>query len=222
MKTPCQILLASGLALGLTAADAAVGGSLAADPAVRMYFKAPALQQRGAAPLADTTATVQTPPAPASAASPSAAATHARAARARFDEARAAMDRALLRREAQATATVAALQTAIGDLSYHLGYVEGAVRSSESIGKAKTLVQNWYEAGLKVISPPPGGVIELPMPTYLKAKAEAAAAMLDQVTADASAAASRPASPVKKRASAPAPAPTATKNNVAAAPNVTW
>jgi len=60
-------------------------------------------------------------------------------------------------------------------------------RSDEAIKKAMTLVQDWYDTGLKIIKPPPEGVTALPFPSTVAAKANAVSAALDQLIEQANA-----------------------------------
>lgn len=112
---------------------------------------------------------------------------HARAARALFGEARAAMDRGLQVGEAAPTANVAAVDAAMKHLRLHLDILASIAkpRTAAAVKKASGLTQEWYEAGLKIIKPPIEGVLELPAPVTMHAKADAVAAALEVVIEDA-------------------------------------
>jgi hypothetical protein len=200
MATRCKLFLTVAAVL-LLAADGsgAKAADLAAGSKLRP-FAAPG-KERATNPTADApevTGTVHARPTQAG----QAPAAHARAARERFDEARAAMERGLLLRGAAPKTNIAVLETAVRDLSHHLSIVEqtAQLRSTGSIPKAIGLVQDWYEAGLKIIKPPAEGIVELPLPMNVRSKADAVVAVLDQVAAEAGASAPRSVRPSKRRA----------------------
>jgi hypothetical protein len=60
-------------------------------------------------------------------------------------------------------------------------------RKIKSVKNAKALVQDWYQAGLKIIKPPAQGVNDLPFPVTVDAKANAVARALDQLIEEAGA-----------------------------------
>src|SRR5262249_28720123 len=90
------------------------------------------------------------------------AASHARAAQGRFSDARAAMERALLQRDAMSPAALNGLASAMNDIVEDLKVVgermEGA-KSLNAIQAAKASVQEWYKEGLAIIKPPVDGVL---------------------------------------------------------------
>jgi hypothetical protein len=131
---------------------------------------------------------------------------HARAARALFSEARAAMDRGLLVGEAAPAANVAAVDAAMKHLRLHLDILASIAkpRTAAAVKKASGLTQEWYEAGLKVIKPSTDGVLELPAPVAMHAKADAVAAALEIVIEDA-VGALKPATPSLTRRHVRAP-----------------
>ena len=125
----------------------------------------------------------------------------AHAARARFLDLRTAMERGMSAHRMLGTDEVAALADSMKLLSTHLAVLvqSGHLRSS---AKAMELAQDWYQASLKVISPPAGGVTELPLPTSLSDKADLVANALDEVVDEATsyaATAQRPVGSWKKR-----------------------
>jgi len=81
------------------------------------------------------------------------------------------------------------LEAATTSLSLELDALEGLPQkqSNMSIRNAKTLVQDWYQAGLKIIRPPVQGVYDLPFPVTVDAKANAVARALDQLIEEADA-----------------------------------
>jgi hypothetical protein len=112
---------------------------------------------------------------------------HARAARALFGEARASLDRALLLTDASPTTNVGAVDAAMKNLRLHLEIlaITAKPRTAAVVKKASAQVEDWYASGLKVIKPSTDGVLELPSPVTLQAKADAASASLEQVIEDA-------------------------------------
>jgi hypothetical protein len=112
---------------------------------------------------------------------------HSRAAQALFGEARASLDRALLLTEASPKDNVAAVDAAMKNLRLHLEILAltAKPRTAAVVKKATAQVEDWYASGLKFIKPSSGGVLELPSPLTLQAKADAASASLEQVIEDA-------------------------------------
>ena len=131
----------------------------------------------------------------------------ARTARAKFSEARASMERAMLLRDTS-PATVTMVEAAATSLLEEMKAIERAAGQSDAVRKAIALVQDWYRAGLTIIKPPASGVTELPMPTTVSRKADAAAAALDQLVEEATARAATPQRATKRRPQ-PAPRPVA-------------
>jgi hypothetical protein len=121
---------------------------------------------------------------------------HARAAQARFSDARAAMERGLLLRESPPASHVGALEAAMKDVMAELKRVKdrrAATGSADAVSRAQALARDWYETGLQIIKPPPGGLTELPLPMIVASKGRAAAAALDQVVRETTAHAARSA-----------------------------
>jgi hypothetical protein len=193
-----MLLLAAGIA-----GDAARSAAPAADMPARAQLgpsavpagstraaatmSAPAIATKPAAPKPAPTKSAATPPAaaPRPAAADQAWATavdHARAARARFNEARNALERALLS-DGAPKADVVVLEAAMKDVNENLALLAAMAQppATDAILKAMRLAQDWYQAGLKIVSPPAEGVTELPLPMSLRSKGDAVAAALDQV-----------------------------------------
>lgn len=117
------------------------------------------------------------------------ATSHARAAQARFNDARAAMDRALSLRDGAPKATMPALAAAMKDVAQELGVVSERMArspSADAIKRAQSLVEDWYQTGLKIINPAEP-LTQVPMPTAVMSKSEAVSAAIDEVVEDASA-----------------------------------
>jgi len=115
------------------------------------------------------------------------AATSARSAQARFNEARAAMERGLLSADAR-QASIATLDAAMKDVFEELKVVAdrlGRARSTDSVKKAESLAQDWYQAGLRIIKPAAEGVVELPMTSAVMSRANAVGEAIDQVVEEA-------------------------------------
>jgi hypothetical protein len=200
------MLLAAGVA-----GDAARSDAEASDEAIRAYFRSLA----GAAGEPEVTGSVG---APAAGAVPlTAAAIHARAARTRFDEARVAMERQLLLHEPAPNAGIAAIETAMTGLRQEMTALSPASQASDAVKKALALSQDWYQAGLKILKPPAGGLVELPLPMVVARKGAAAAVAFDDLVQEASAAKpQRSAGPPKKRARASARPAAAGADTIAA------
>jgi hypothetical protein len=212
-RTP---VLASGLLLSLLAGAALTGGAAnAADLSVRPYMRAAqsaaksTANPRGA--MAAATGADVAALAPANAVT-----SQARVARAKFTEARARMDRAILLRDASA-ANVAMVEAATGGVIEEMKALERSTGSTDAAKKASALVQDWYQTGLVILKPQAGGVTELPMPTTVSRKADAAAAALDQLIEEASARATTPQRAVKRR---PHAAPRPVASNAPATPSI--
>jgi plastocyanin len=120
------------------------------------------------------------------------AVSRARAVKAKFNEARAAMERALLLPDATLKAEVATLEAAMSDVFQDMKTIErmGLARST-SFKNAEGQIRDWYESGLKIVRPPADGLVEVPMPMSVRSKARVVASALDQVVAQAAMAESR-------------------------------
>jgi len=198
-----MLVLAAGIAgdgarSAAPAADLSVRGHVrsSAAPASDAHAGVPASNARAAVPAGSAPARlpVVTRPAatPLAAADPvatrpaatdDAAASYARAARARFNEARNALERGLLLSEAAQKADVVVLEAAMKDVHHNLALLAAMAQppATDAISKTMSLAQEWYQAGLKILNPPPEGVTELPLPMSLKSKADSVAAALDQL-----------------------------------------
>ena len=151
---------------------------------------------------------------------PMTAADRALAARARFAEARAVMERAILLREADPAASVLALDAATREVSTNLAMIESMPhpQPSDTARRAANLMQEWYSAGMKIIEPPPEGLLEVPLPFNVRNKAEAVASTLDRLVEEASGSASRrPIASAKERANGGAPTSVPARESAAAA-----
>jgi methyl-accepting chemotaxis protein len=116
------------------------------------------------------------------------AVSHARAAQVRFDEARAAMERSLASQEAQTNAGLIA--AAVKDVTEELGIVRERMAhagTNDDTRNAIDMVNAWYQAGLKIIKPGPGGVTELPWRSAIVHESDAVAEAIDGVVESASA-----------------------------------
>jgi hypothetical protein len=139
----------------------------------------------------DVTGTIEWPASARASLTPATAAiSHTYSARASFAKARSAMESGILLREDVPKPNFASLEAATGDVLSELKALELVTqhRSDEAIRKAMALVQDWYDAGLKIIKPPPQGVTALPFPSTVAAKANAVSAALDQLIEQANAA----------------------------------
>jgi methyl-accepting chemotaxis protein len=117
------------------------------------------------------------------------ATSHARAAQAKFNEARAAMERGLMLRDGAPKSNIAVLEAAMKEVREELKVVAERMSGAqaETVKKAQAQAQQWYEAGIKILKPPAGGLLELPLTTNLLTRADAVMAAIDQVVEDASA-----------------------------------
>lgn len=195
-------------ALSALAASAAVSTAMAADLQLRPHVRSHAHSQSDkASPVrkseittekktkgdaGDVTGSIGWPvSARASLAPATAAISHTYSARASFAKARAAMESGILLREDVPKLNFAALEAAKGDVLSELTALELVTqqRPNEAIKKAMTLVEDWYETGLKIIKPPAQGITALPFPTTVAAKANAVSTALDQLIEQANASA---------------------------------
>jgi len=108
---------------------------------------------------------------------------YSRAAHAKFNHARAVMEKAL-RLPDDIPETVKALETSVADLLEDLLVARERTPDAEMIealDKADELIRDWHQTGLRIVHPLGEGLTELPMPTSVSAKADAAAAAIDDV-----------------------------------------
>jgi methyl-accepting chemotaxis protein len=118
------------------------------------------------------------------------AASHAQAAQSRFNEARAAMERAIALREGAPPSTLAALDKAANELGEELAIVGERMtqpESAEKLARTKALLRDWRETGLAILKARPGGVTELPLSDSVAVKGDAVAAAIDEVAEAAAA-----------------------------------
>lgn len=118
------------------------------------------------------------------------ATSYARAAQASFNDARAAMERALRQREAVSTPNLARLESAFRELAENLKIVRERMAdpvSEVAVKNAQALAQGWYETGLKIIKPATNGLTELPLTTTVVDEADAVSAAIDQIVETATA-----------------------------------
>src|SRR5947199_243086 len=109
----------------------------------------------------DVTGTIEWPASARASLTPATAAiSHTYSARASFAKARAAMESGILLREDVPKPNFNSLETATEDVLSELKALDLVTqhRSDEAIKRAKTLVQDWYETGLKIIRPPAQGI----------------------------------------------------------------
>ena len=118
------------------------------------------------------------------------AVSHARSAQAHFNEARRAMERALILRDATSPAEVARIDDSMKQLAADLAIVRermaGAGTDAE-IDKAKSLAEEWLKMGMSHLKPPPGGLLQLPSPSAVFAKGSEVTNAIDLVVEAASA-----------------------------------
>jgi hypothetical protein len=187
------------------AAAPAVGASLAAADDLQPARPSAATSHARSGATGDATSITGAIGARGNAGATSAAVGNARAARAHFNEARVAMEQALLLRDANPKPNIAMLEAAMSNLSRELATIERMSQPhSEAAKHAANLAQDWYQDGLKIIKPRPEGLLEVPFPMNVRLKADAVTVALDQVTEEASARAPapRPAATAKRRSPA--------------------
>jgi methyl-accepting chemotaxis protein len=118
------------------------------------------------------------------------AVSHARSAQAHFNEARSAIERALILRDATSPADVARIETSmkqlVADLSIVRERMSGAGTDAE-IDRAKSLAEEWLKMGLSHLKPPAGGVVQLPVPSAVYAKGNDVTNAIDLLVESASA-----------------------------------
>ena len=118
------------------------------------------------------------------------AVSHARSAQAHFNEARSAMERGLILRDATSPADVARIETSmkqlVADLSIVRERMSGAGTDAE-IDRAKSHAEEWLKMGLSHLKPPAGGLVQLPLPSVVFAKGNDVTNAIDLVVEAASA-----------------------------------
>jgi methyl-accepting chemotaxis protein len=121
--------------------------------------------------------------------SPLIATSSARSAQLNFAEARRAMERGLLHRDAASSAP-GIVESNVKELISNLKIVHERLptpSTRQSIDQALALAEDWFKLGMQAIKPDPAGVQQLPMPTTVTAKAEEVSSALDMVSEAASA-----------------------------------
>jgi hypothetical protein len=199
------LLLTSRLLLVLAAAAPAVGAGLAAADDLQPARQSAATSHARPGAAGDATNITGAIGARGNTGAIGAVAGNARAARAHFNEARVAMEQALLLRDANPKPNITMLEAAMSNLSRELATIERMSQThSEAAKHAANLAQDWYQDGLKIIKPRPEGLLEVPFPMNIRLKADAVGVALDQVIEEASvrAPAPRPATVAKRRAPA--------------------
>lgn len=202
-----KTLLLAGAALTLAAGTVAIAGTaMAADlpvqPHMRSHSKSndnpmlsvtrPSIKptRKSDSQAAETTSSISWPADVRASLTPATAAiSHAHSARATFAKARAAMELGILLLDGAPKKNFSTLEAATASLALELDALERLPQnqSNTSIKSAKVLVQDWYEAGLKIIKPPAQGVHDLPFPVTVEAKANAVGRALDQLIEEADA-----------------------------------
>jgi hypothetical protein len=114
---------------------------------------------------------------------------YAHAARAAFAKARAAMDVGVMLLDDAPKNNTAALAAATAGVMSELEALERLPQNQNNdlVKRAMALVQDWHRSGLRIISPPPQGLQDVPFPLTVSARAEAVAEALDQLVGQADA-----------------------------------
>ena len=114
---------------------------------------------------------------------------YARAAQVKFSDARTALERGLLLRDAARETSDAIFTAAMNDVMKDLTIVRDRLAQgdyAERIGNTQQLAQDWYRMGLQIINPPADSLTELPLSTNVMHQAEIVAAAIDRNVEDAS------------------------------------
>src|SRR5262245_29436223 len=119
------------------------------------------------------------------------AVSHARAAQANFTEARRAVEKAIILREAATAADFALIDRSMKQFASDMGIVQermaGATGFDDGNAKVLPLVDDWYKTGMSYLKPPATGVTQLPLPQVVIAKGAAVSEAIDVVVENASA-----------------------------------
>ncbi len=108
---------------------------------------------------------------------------YARAAHAKFNLARALMERGL-NSPSTAGEILPSLDAQVQDIFLDLQVVRDRTDDAsviKAIGTAQGRIQQWYEEGLRLLKPPPGGLNALPMLQTVESSAARAASSIDTV-----------------------------------------
>ena len=207
MTAHFKTALRAGIALTLAAGTVAIASAaMAADLPLRPHAQShpqsndsPTLSakrlsikptRKFESPAAETTSSISWPEGARASLSPATAAiSYAHSARATFAKARAAMEVGILLLDGAPKTNFSRLEAATASLALELDALERLPQhqSNMAVKNAKALVQDWYQAGLKIIKPPAQGVYDLPFPVTVEAKANAVARALDQLIDEADA-----------------------------------
>ena len=119
------------------------------------------------------------------------AVSHARAAQANFTEARRAVEKAIILREAATAADFALIDRSMKQLASDMGIVQermaGATGFDDGIGKVLPQVDDWFKTAMSYLKPPASGITQLPTPQVVIAKGAAIGEVIDVVVENASA-----------------------------------
>ena len=116
---------------------------------------------------------------------------HARAAQLSFTEARRAVEKAIVLREAASKEDFARIEDSMGQFAVDLNVVKermaGATGFNEGIAKVVPLADDWYKAGMSYLKPSASGMTQLPLPQVVIAKGKAVQEAMDSIVEYASA-----------------------------------
>ena len=119
------------------------------------------------------------------------AVSHARAAQTNFTEARRAVEKAIILREAATAADFALIDRSMKQLASDMGIVQermaGATGFDDGIGKVLPQVDDWFKTAMSYLKPPASGITQLPTPQVVIAKGAAIGEVIDVVVENASA-----------------------------------
>lgn len=119
------------------------------------------------------------------------AVSHARAAQTNFTEARRAVEKAIILREAATAADFALIDRSMKQLTSDMGIVQermaGATGFDDGIGKVLPQVDDWFKTAMSYLKPPASGITQLPTPQVVIAKGAAIGEVIDVVVENASA-----------------------------------
>ena len=122
---------------------------------------------------------------------PMMAVNHARLAQLNFTEARRAVEKAIVLREAASVQDFKVIESSLERLALNLGIVRermtAAAEFNDSLDKLKLLSDEWYKTGLNYLRPPATGLTELPLPQEVIAKGNEVQEAMDIIVEYASA-----------------------------------
>jgi diguanylate cyclase (GGDEF)-like protein len=108
---------------------------------------------------------------------------YTRAAHAKFNHARAVMEKALSLSD-DTPETVKALEVSVADLLEDLRIARERTPDPpiiRAVDRARELIVDWHKTGLRILHPLDEGITELPLQTSVSSKADAVAAVIDDV-----------------------------------------